>query len=188
MCPVQQKGISMQKSFLAIASAIGLTATPAQAGEVFGGLYVHAVDTPFTFDTGEEGADIQIGARTYPITSLDFLGNPSAQVFVSINSGGDTNFIVAGLSWKIDAGPIYLRPGVGLALHDAPEVRVDPESGIRTDLGSRVLFAPEIAMGISISSRVSAEASWVHISNARLFNREQNPGIDMMGLRLNVKL
>lgn len=178
----------MQKMALAIACAIGLTGTPAEAGEVFGGLFVHAVDTPFTFDTGEEGADIQIGARTDPIGSLDFLGKPSAQVFGSINSSGDTSFVAAGLSWKIDARPIYVRPGVGLALHDAPKVRVDPETGNRTDLGSRVLFAPEIAIGINISSRVSAEASWVHISNARLFNREQNPGIDMMGLRLNVKL
>lgn len=178
----------MQKLFLAIASAIGLTATPAQAGEVFGGLYLHAVDTPFTFQTGEEGADIQIGARTDPIESLDFLGKPSAQVFGSVNTAGYTSFVAAGLSWKIDAGPIYVRPGVGLALHDAPELRVDPASGIRTDLGSRVLFEPEIAIGISISPRISAEASWVHISNARLFNREQNPGIDMMGLRLNMKL
>ena len=36
--------------------------------------------------------------------------------------------------------------------------------------------------------RVALEASWVHISNARLFNSQQNPGIDMMGLRANLKL
>ena len=59
---------------------------------------------------------------------------------------------------------------------------------MRTDLGSRVLFSPELAVGARLSQRLSAEASWVHISGARLFNNEQNPGIDMMGVRLNYRL
>lgn len=178
----------MHKSLTVGAFFMALAATPAQAGEVFGGLYAHAVDTPFTFETGEGGADVQIGARTDPIEALDFLGKPSAHVFGSINTAGDTNFVAAGFSWKIDMGSLYIRPGGGLALHDAPDFRVDPASRVRTDLGSRVLFEPEIAVGTDISSRVSLEASWVHISNARLFNSEQNPGIDMMGLRLNMKM
>ncbi len=179
---------TMRLSFLAAALAIGL-AVPAQAGEVFGGVYAHAVDTPFTFDTGEGGADVQIGVRSDPIEGLRVIGRPSAHVFGSLNSEeGGTDFVAAGLSWKIDAGPVYIRPGVGLALHNAPEIRVDPETRIRTDLGSRVLFEPEIAIGTNVSERVSVEASWVHISNARLFNREQNPGIDMMGVRLNWRM
>ena len=178
----------MRLSFLAAALAIGL-AVPAQAGEVFGGVYAHAVDTPFTFDTGEGGADVQIGVRSEPIEALRVIGKPSAHVFGSLNSEeGGTDFVAAGLSWKVDAGPVYIRPGVGLALHNAPELRVDPATRIRTDLGSRVLFEPEIAIGTDLSERVSVEASWVHISNARLFNREQNPGIDMMGVRLNWKI
>ena len=178
----------MRLSFLAAALATGL-AVPAQAGEVFGGVYAHAVDTPFTFDTGEGGADVQIGVRSDPIEALRIIGKPSVQVFGSLNSEeGGTAFVAAGLSWKIDAGPVYIRPGVGLALHNAPEIRVDPETRIRTDLGSRVLFEPEIAIGTNVSERVSVEASWVHISNARLFNREQNPGIDMMGVRLNWRM
>lgn len=178
----------MRLSFLAAALATGL-AVPAQAGELFGGVYAHAVDTPFTFDTGEGGADVQIGVRSDPIEALRVIGMPSAHVFGSLNSEeGGTDFVAAGLSWKIDAGPVYIRPGVGLALHNAPEIRVDPETRIRTDLGSRVLFEPEIAIGTNVSERVSIEASWVHISNARLFNREQNPGINMMGLRLNWRM
>ena len=178
----------MRLSFLVAALATGL-AVPAQAGEVFGGVYAHAVDTPFTFDTGEGGADVQIGVRSDPIEGLRVIGRPSAHVFGSLNSEeGGTDFVAAGLSWKIDAGPVYIRPGVGLALHNAPEIRVDPETRIRTDLGSRVLFEPEIAIGTNVSERVSVEASWVHISNARLFNREQNPGIDMMGVRLNWRM
>lgn len=153
---------------------------------MFGGLYAHAVDTPFSFDTGEDGVDFQLGVRSEPIEALDVIGNPSAHAFGSISTSGDTSFVAAGLSWKFDVGPVYLRPGVGLALHDAPDRRVDLASHVRTDLGSRVLFAPEIALGTKVSSRVSLELSWVHISNARILNSEQNPGIDMIGLRLNV--
>jgi lipid A 3-O-deacylase len=178
----------MRKSISASALVFGLFAAPAHAGEVFGGLYAHAVDTPFTFETGEEGIDIQIGARTEPIQALAFIGKPSAQAFGSLNTAGDTSFVAAGLSWAVDLGRIYVRPGIGLALHDAPSRRVDPETRLRTDLGSRVLFAPEIAIGTSVSQKVSLELSWVHVSNAQLFNSEQNPGIDMIGLRLNLRL
>lgn len=178
----------MQNSLLVTVFSIGLVATPAQAGEIFGGLYAHAVNTPFSYDTGEEGVDIQIGARTEPINALHFIGRPSVHAFGSINTAEDTNFVAAGISWKIDAGPVYVRPGVGMALHDAPNHRVDPVTGIRTDLGSRVLFAPEIALGTSVSTRVSLEISWVHISNAQVLDSEQNPGMDMIGLRLNAKI
>jgi hypothetical protein len=34
---------------------------------------------------------------------------------------------------------------------------------------------------------MSVEASWVHMSHATLFSR-QNPGIDNLGVRLNLKL
>lgn len=179
----------MRLSLATIILLIGAgVAAPAQAGELFGGVYAHAVDTPFTFDTGEGGVDIQIGVRSDPIEALSFLGKPAAHLFGSLNSEeGGTDFVAAGLSWKVDLGPVYIRPGVGLALHNAPALRVDPATRIRTDLGSRVLFEPEIALGVQVSERVSLEASWVHISNARLFNREQNPGIDMIGVRAGVK-
>ena len=85
-------------------------------------------------------------------------------------------------------GPVYLRPGVGLVVHDGPSDRIDPVSGRHTELGSRVLFEPEIALGLNVSSRLAVEASWVHISHAQLFNGTQNPGIDMMGVRLNLEL
>ena len=95
--------------------------------------------------------------------------------------------MAAGLAWKVDLGPVYVRPGVGLSLNNGPERRVDPD-GTRTDLGSRVLFEPEIGLGVNLGARASVEASWVHISGARLFNYEQNPGIDMFGVRVNYRL
>lgn len=74
-----------------------------------------------------------------------------------------------------------------LSLNDGPDRRVDAD-GTHTELGSRVLFEPELALGTQLSERVSLEASWVHISGARLFNTAQNPGIDMIGVRVNWRL
>ncbi len=73
-------------------------------------------------------------------------------------------------------------------VQDGPRSRIDPLSGKHTELGSRVLFEPELALGTKLSEQLSVEASWVHISHARLFNARQNPGVDMMGVRLNWRL
>lgn len=169
-------------SLLLAAGAAAILPASASAGEVYGGIYAHAVETPFTFETNESGADVQAGFRFDEIESL---AGMQPYVFGSANLSGDTSFAGVGVSWKAEIGQLYVRPGVGLVVHDAPAYRVDPDSLYRTDLGSRVLFEPEVAVGLDISSRWSVEASWVHISNARLFDSEQNPGIDTMGLRLN---
>ena len=167
-------------------AALAALAGPVQAGELYGGVYKHAVDTPFTLDTQETGADLQLGYRLDPL--LPIVGI-EPYVFASANSDrGGTDFIGAGVSRKFALGPLYLRPGVGLVVHDAPSFRTNTVTGERTDLGSRVLFEPEFALGMTIAPRVSVEASWVHISNARLFNSRQNPGIDMIGVRANLKL
>ena len=173
---------------IAIACAVSAAAVavPAQAGELYGGIYKHAVDTPFTLDTGESGFDFQAGYRLDPILPLARI---EPYVFGSVNSEkGGTDFAGIGVSRKFGLAGVYVRPGVGLVVHNAPRNRVNPVTGVRTDLGSRVLFEPEIAIGVDVAPRLSVEASWVHISNARLFNSQQNPGIDMMGIRANLKL
>lgn len=174
------------KIALAIAaSAAALAAAPAHAGELYGGVYKHAVDTLFTLDTQESGVDLQLGYRLDPVVPVAKI---QPYLFGSVNSDkGGTDFIGAGVSRKFNLGGVYVRPGVGLVVHDAPSDRSNPATGLRTDLGSRVLFEPEIALGLNLAPRVSVEASWVHISNAQILGK-QNPGIDMIGVRANLKL
>jgi hypothetical protein len=179
----------MRALLSSIAATLTLGHAPcAQAQEVFLGVYGHGVDTPFTLETGESGVDISAGYRFPRAQALSFLGKPSPYLIASVNTRGDTSFAGAGLSWKLGKGPVYARPGIGLVVHDGPDFRYDPAARSETDLGSRVLFEPEIAVGVRLSRRFSLEASWVHISHARLFNGAQNPGLDMMGLRLNAAL
>jgi len=172
-----------------VAAALPLTlaAAPAAAQEVFVGADVHAANTPFTLATGEGGADIELGYRFARQGALAVIGKPAPYVLVSANLHGDTSFAAAGLSWKLGQGPVYVRPGIGLSVNDGPRRRYGAD-GRRTDLGSPVLFEPEIALGTRLSDKLSLEASWVHISGARLFDAQQNPGLDMVGVRLALAL
>jgi hypothetical protein len=172
-------------AFAALAAAVP---SAAAAQEAFAGVYVHEVDTPFTLHVGESGADLALGYRFAPIEQLSVIGRPAPYVVASLNTAGDTSFAGAGVAWTIGTGPVYLRPGIGLVVHDGPGLRIDPATGRHSELGSRVLFEPEIALGYRLGKRVSLEASWMHISQGQIFNRRQNPGIDMIGARLNYRL
>lgn len=174
-------------SFFAFIAGLAASPVAAHADEVFVGGYAHAVDTPLTLRTDEGGADLEVGYRFAPVAALAFLGRPSPYLIGSLNSDGDTSFAGAGLSWKLGGGRIYVRPEVGVVVHDGPKERI-ASNGTHLELGSRVLFEPGIGVGTRLSERASIEASWTHISQGRLFNDEQNPGIDMWGARLNWKL
>jgi lipid A 3-O-deacylase len=153
----------------------------ANAQEVFLGASKQGVNTPFSLDAEEKGGNVQFGLRGNPESGLAVIGSPSLYAVGSVSTSGYTSFVAAGLSWKI-GDKVYLRPGIGLALHNRNTVRFGADR-YRKDLGSPVLFEPEIAVGARINDRWSAELSWLHISHAQLFGI-QNPGLDMIGARL----
>lgn len=168
---------------LAIA-ALGLVAlaAPARAGEIFGGLYVHDVDTPLTKSGIEGGSDVQLGWRGGRIGRSPL--QPYA--FGALNTAGNTSYAALGISARFGQS-IYIRPGLGLAVHNGSAEKFQDPTNDEIDFGSRILFEPELALGAQISDRASIEASWVHMSHAQLFSR-QNPGIDNFGVRLNFRL
>ena len=165
---------------LAIAIA---AAAPAQAGEVFGGLYVHGVDTPLSLGgSPEDGLDVQLGYRGNGVTGLKL----EPYIFGALNTKGDTSYAAIGLSRKF-GDRVYVRPGIGLAIHTGSSRNFDNPFNDKIEFGSRILFEPELGIGVRASERMTIEASWVHMSHATLFGR-QNPGIDNIGARLNFKL
>lgn len=172
--------------FTAAATAALFTGTAAQADEVFGGVLVHDVVTGITareFGRIEGGVDFQVGYRGERFGGSANHWVPAPYIFGSVNSKGGANFAAAGLSWKFGER-VYFRPGVGLAIHDGPTSVALGERQV--DFGSRILFEPEVAVGYQINERLSAEASWVHLSHAKLFS-PQNPGIDIIGVRMNYR-
>ena len=159
-----------------------LAAAPAHAGEIFGGVHKHAVDTFLSLEGGrEQGVDFQLGyrgGRLFPGLGLQ------PYVFGALNSAGDTSYAAAGLSWKF-GDKLFIRPGLGLAIHNGSADKFDRPD--RIALGSRILFEPELGIGVRLAPRLTLEASWVHMSHAQLFAR-QNPGIDNIGARFSLAL
>ena len=163
-----------------VAATALLVAAPAQAGELFGGIFVHDVKLPTDKAGIEGGMDLQLGYRGGRIARTPI--QPYA--FGALNTAGNTSYAAVGLSAKFGKG-IYVRPGLGLAIHNGSAG--DYYRWDKIAFGSRVLFEPELAVGAQMNDRLSVEASWVHMSHATLFSHE-NPGIDNLGVRLNLKL
>lgn len=175
----------MKRIALAAVGGLALLVQPAaaSAGEIFGGIYVHGVDTPLTLGGDpESGADIQLGWRGGRIANTPL----QPYVFGALHTEGQTHYAAVGLSAKF-GDRFYVRPGLGLAVHTGRADRFDDPFSGRVEFGSRILFAPELGLGMRISPRVTAEASLVHLSHATIFSG-QNPGIDNIGIRVNIAL
>ena len=173
------------RTFLAAAVAIAGISVPASADEIFAGVHKHDVKTPLDASGIESGVDFSLGYRLSTIGH--FIGaDLQPYIFGAVNSAGNTDYAAAGIEAKFPlSSRVYFRPGIGIAVHDGSAGKY-----YRTDkiaFGSRVLFEPEIAIGTQITRRFSIEASWVHMSHAQLFGKE-NPGIDNLGVRMNVAL
>lgn len=161
----------------------GVTAaSPARADQLWAGVYDH--DATFANEKFESGADIKAGWIGEPIEALSAIGRPAPHVLLSAALDGGTDYAAVGLNWKFGR-TFYLRPGIGLSVNNGPKRAVS--NGRRVDLGSPVTFEPEAAVGWQVSARVAVEASWVHLSHATLFSK-QNRGIDSLGMRLLVRL
>ncbi len=184
--------------------ALGILAAAgtAQAGEVLGGIYAHGVGVK---QDQEGGVDGLIGYRTDSIKSWTWIWKPSVHLIAGANSSVSTDFIAAGLDWRVNLTRDhrwYVRPGIGLALTNgkadignafAPGLspaemqRRLHLSQTRIDFGDPVLFEPELALGYQISPRWAAEVSYIHLSNGEIFHHGENQGLDDIGLRLAYK-
>jgi len=159
-----------------------LAASPAQAGELFGGVYVHDIDSPLTLSGVEKGFDVQLGYRGGRIGRTPL--QPYA--FGAVNTAGQTSYAAVGLSAKF-GDRFFVRPGLGIAVHNGSAANFDDPTNDKVEFGSRVLFEPELGLGARLNSRTTIEASLVHLSHAQIFGKE-NPGIDNLGVRLSVAL
>ena len=189
---------SLIVSALAASSLLAVAAS-AEAGEILGGVYAHGVGVK---QNQERGADGLIGYRTDSITNWTWIWKPSFHVIAGANSGVSTDFIAAGLDWKINLTRDhrwYIRPGIGLALTNgeadignafAPGLSPAEMqkrlhlSQTRIDFGDPVLFEPELALGYKVSDHWSAELSYIHLSNGEIFHHGENQGLDDIGARL----
>jgi len=176
---------TLSRAWMLAASGVAasLTLGQARAQEVFAGVYAHDVRLGITVCCYEHGADIELGARTAPIGALSRLGDFRVYSLGSVNTAGGVDFAAAGLAYRLHLGRrFYISPGIGGAVQngDADRFQRRPD---HLDLGSRILFEPEAAIGYTWSPHWATEVSYVHLSHARLAG-PQNPGMDDVGLRL----
>ena len=191
--------VGMRIGAAVLAAAIGLgAAASAQAGEAWIGGYGHGLGTK----QREGGFDTQIGYRTDRIEGLWWLGKPSIHVLGSVNSEVRTDFIAIGVNYPLHIFPdkrFFIRPGIGFAVTNgeadvgnafqpgisaaemARRVRLN---ATRIDFGSKELFEPEFALGYHFSPKLSAEISYVHLSNGQILHQGKNQGLDDVGARL----
>jgi len=146
----------------------------------------------------EDGTvDIQLTYRTAP---LGFALKPRLTAKAQINTAGRTSFASFGAEWRqhVFRGRVYGQLGIGVTIHDGYRFTPDPfvpglsatEAWRRYDIyrrhtswGSQVLFNPNASIGVRVNPRWAVELAWEHFSHRQVFS-EQNPGIDMLGLRL----
>jgi hypothetical protein len=172
-------------ALLVAALAAAVIPSAADAGELFGGVFIHDVKTPLDKSGIESGIDLSIGYRGGAIADL-FNGVLQPYLFGALNSAGDTDYAAAGVAAKFPlGGSWFIRPGIGLAIHDGSAGKYFRSDKIA--FGSRVLFEPELGIGTQLNRRFSLEATWIHMSHAQVFGKE-NPGIDNIGMRVTLKL
>ena len=157
---------------------------------------------PLGFDLyeGEEERgtiDLQFVYRSAP---MNFALKPRLTGKLQINTDGRTSFASLGAEWRqhLLNGRIYGQTGIGLTLHNGYRFTPDPFApGLtaqealrrfeidqsRTSFGSKLLFNPNLSLGVRLNDRWAIEAAFEHFSHAALFS-SQNPGINNFGVRL----
>jgi len=170
---------------LAVAAGIlrAAQSAPASAAELFGGVFAHDVNLGVSICCYEHGADVMAGARTGPIVSLQGLGELRAYAMGSVNTGGGVDFAAAGLAWRLHlTRTLYVQPALGGAVQDGDADNFQRRPN-HLDLGSRLLFEPELSLGWRFAPAWAAELAYIHLSHGQLAG-PQNPGMDDLGLRL----
>lgn len=189
------------------AMAQGAAAAQARPEFAIGGL-AHGIRKPFrsappaafALYEGEEErgtADVEILYRSAPFSAAL---KPRLTAKLQLNTGGRTNFASVGAEWRqhVLRGRLYGQIGIGLTLHDGYRYTPDPfVPGIsmqeamrrydiysrRTAFGSRLLFNPNLSVGVRLDDRWAVEVAFEHFSHAGIFS-DQNPGINNLGIRL----
>lgn len=166
------------------ALALAAVACPALSDEVRVGAGPSGHDLVIQVDDEgqEQGASL---VADYLWDSPSFLrpvGSPRPYVGTSISLNGHTNFVDAGLAWRLEGERVYGEFAAGLAVHDGETETTDPE---RIAFGSRVLLHFGLAVGYRFNDEWAAELSTQHWSHGGAFSSNgTNDGADVLAVRI----
>lgn len=128
--------------------------------------------------------------------ALRFLGGPRPYVGTMLSLEGYTNFLQAGLNWRLERGRFYADLGGGGAVHDGHLDLPQPVAGLsaeenerrralnadRVRFGKRVLFHASLTAGVRVTDNLAVEVGAQHWSNGNVHS-PVNDGSDILHLR-----
>jgi len=149
--------------------------------EVSFGVLDHDTDNLWIGFSRESSVDIN--AEVLFNSVYDVLGGHiHPAVGASINTGGDTSKVYAGLRYRyeLDNGPFF---GLGVAAHDGETKLVQAD---KKALGSTLLFHIPAEVGYRFSEHYSASIYFDHISNG--YTQDENEGLGTLGMRIGYRI
>ena len=127
----------------------------------------------------EDGIDGNLEILFVSPKFLDIVWAPRPHLGGNINSRNDTSQVYAGLSWEWSFwGSWFAGFNLGGAVHDGKLKTLKTD---RKEFGCRLLFRESIDVGYRFGGRHGISGFLDHISNAKLFDR--NEGLENYGIR-----
>ncbi|ALA18012.1 MULTISPECIES: acyloxyacyl hydrolase [Chelatococcus] len=107
---------------------------------------------------------------------------PAFNAGVSVNTGGKTSYVFAGLNWHADiTDALFIELDFGGAVHNGKVGDVVPDG--RDALGCRFLFREAASIGYRFDANWSVLATVEHLSNGGLC--DDNRGLTNVGAKLS---
>ena len=154
----------------------------AAISEIRGGILAH--DRVPTLTHKEPGADFNLEVLFHSPDFLGVIGSPRPHLGFSVNTGGDTNQLYAGLTWEWEFWRnMFASLALGGAIHDGD---IDVRSNDKKELGCRVLFRGAVELGYRFRQRHGISLYFDNISNGGICHR--NEGLELFGVRYGYRL
>ena len=154
----------------------------AAISEFRGGILAH--DTVPTLTHKEPGADINLEVLFHSPDFLGVIGSPRPHLGFTVNTGGDTSQLYAGLTWEWDFWRnMFASLALGGAIHDGD---IDVRSNDKKELGCRMLFRAAVELGYRFRQRHGISLYIDHMSNGGIC--DQNEGLVLLGVRYGYRL
>lgn len=192
----------MKFSLGAFLCALSAMSAFAQVSEVRAGVAIHDLGWSIVNADGDEEKSVAFNAEII-FEEPEFLKwalSPQPYIGGTLNVEGETSYGGAGLLWRQNLGEkFYGDFALGVVVHNG-RLDFDDARSQSTNVselieilentnayGSRVLFRPQLTLGVNVSEEWAVEGFVEHISHAGLLSDGPNEGSDAAGLRINRK-